>query len=136
METDFLTTGALAAEAGVNLETVRFYERSGLLKKPRRTAAGYRQYPSADVVRLRFIKRAQELGFSLKEIAELLSLRAAPARNRSRVKRLAVDKLTVIEGKIRDLMRMRDTLASVSSACDGRGSVVDCPIITALENDQ
>ena len=133
MENEFLTTGALATEAGVNLETVHFYERSGLLKKPKRTAAGYRQYPRADVARLRFIKRAQELGFSLKEIAELLSLRAAPSRSRSRVKRLTEDKLAVIDGKIRDLERMRATLASVSAACDGHGTVADCPIINALE---
>jgi len=129
-----LTTGRLAALAGINIETVRFYERSGLIAKPKRTASNYRQYPRSDVARVRFIRRAQGLGFSLKEIAELLSLRAAPSRSRARVKRLTEEKLGVIEGKIADLQRMRKSLASISAACDGRGTVADCPIINALED--
>lgn len=128
-----LTTGRLAALAGINVETVRFYERSGLIAKPKRTASNYRQYPPSEVARLRFIKRAQELGFSLKEIAELLSLRAAPTRSRSHVKRLSEEKLASIDQKIADLRRMRKSLASISSACDGHGPVADCPIIHALE---
>ncbi|MEO6847302.1 MAG: MerR family DNA-binding protein [Chthoniobacterales bacterium] len=131
-----LTTGRLAALAGINIETVRFYERSGLISKPKRTASNYRQYPQSDVARLRFIKRAQELGFSLKEIAELLSLRAVPSRSRARVKRLSEKKLEIIDQKISDLRRMRKSLASISDACDGRGSVADCPIINALEESK
>ena len=134
MANDALTTGRLAALAGINIETVRFYERSGLIAEPKRTASNYRQYPQSDVARLRFIKRAQELGFSLKEIAELLSLRATPSRSRSRVKRLTEEKLGIIDCKIRDLQRMRKSLASISAACDGHGPVADCPIIHALED--
>lgn len=134
MANDALTTGSLAALAGINIETVRFYERSGLIAKPKRTESNYRQYPQSAVARLRFIKRAKELGFSLKEIAELLSLRAAPSRSRSRVKRLTEEKLRIIDRKICDLQRMRKSLASISAACDGHGSVANCPIIHALED--
>lgn len=136
MTTDALTTGVLAAKAGLNIETVRFYERSGLIKEPRRSASGYRQYPRSTVTRLRFIKRAQQLGFSLRDIGELLSLRASPQRSNARVKRLAEQKLTVIDGKLRDLQRMREALAALSDACDGHGTVAECPIITAIEEEQ
>jgi len=135
MPSDYLTTGLLASEAGLNIETVRFYERTGLLDKPQRTPAGYRQYPRAEIARLRFIKRAQQLGFSLQEIHELLSLRASPRRGSAQVKRLAEHKLTIIDDKIRDLQRMRAALAPLCDACDGHGTVEDCPIITAIEEN-
>ncbi len=135
MKTDVLTTGGLAAAAGLNVETLRFYERSGLLAEPKRTAAGYRQYPRSAVARLRFIKRAQQLGFTLAAIRELLSLQAARRRSSARVKRLSERQLEVIDGRIRDLQRMRDALAILSTACDGHGPVSSCPIIHALEEN-
>lgn len=133
MENPSLTRGVLAREAGVHAETVRFYEKRGLLEEPERSLSNYREYPAETVLRLRFIKRAQELGFTLKEIGELLGLRANPQGTNRDVKSLASDKLKVIEQKIRDLQRMRKILANLTTACDGRGSVANCPIIAAME---
>ena len=98
-----LTIGQVARRAGVGIETVRFYERRGLIKDPPRTAAGCRQYPADVVLRLRFVKRAKELGFSLKEIAELLSLRLKPEKTCGDVKRRAEAKIADIGEKIRAL---------------------------------
>ncbi|HEX7069969.1 MAG TPA: MerR family DNA-binding protein [Rhodothermales bacterium] len=128
-----LTTGEVAEQAGVNLQTVRYYERRGLLPAPPRASSGYRQYDSEYVRRIRFIKRAQELGFSLGEVAELLSLRADPEADRSDVRTKSVDKLAEIDRKIADLQRMKATLAHLVAACDGHGSTHDCPILNALE---
>jgi Hg(II)-responsive transcriptional regulator len=128
-----LTTGALAREAGVHLETIRFYEKRGLVPEPARNASGYRQYTADAVQRVRFIKRAQELGFTLEEIGELLELRAHPNGRNARVRRLADLKLETVDAKIRDLQRMRKELRALTSACDGRGTVASCPIIAAIE---
>lgn len=136
MKTSPLTSGALARAAGVHVETLRFYERQGLLAPPRRTSAGYRQYPADAVGRLRFIKRAQALGFSLNDVAALLSLRTAPGRQRARVKRLAEEKLSVIAGKIRDLQRMETSLRALAESCSGVGPLHGCPIIEALEGGE
>src|SRR5262245_11414989 len=97
-----LTIGEVARRAGVGVETVRFYEREGRLDEPARRASGYRQYGEDAVARLRFIRRAKELGFSLKEIAELLALRADPATTRADVRRRAETKVADIEAKVRD----------------------------------
>jgi Hg(II)-responsive transcriptional regulator len=133
MKSATLTSGALASAAGVHIETLRFYERSGLIAEPRRSAGGYRQYPPDTVARLRFIKRAQGLGFSLSEIGQLLRLRSTPGRNSVRVKRLSEKKIAVIEAKIRDLQRMHEALAALSAACDGKGATGDCPILKAID---
>jgi len=106
---DPLTIGRLAAAAGVRIDTVRFYERAGLLKKPQRTAAGYRLYAEADAGRLRFIRRAKALGFSLHEITELLRLNDGGGR-RGAVRALAERRLAEIEQKLVELSRMRQTL--------------------------
>src|SRR5947208_9758509 len=105
-----LTIGQLAPQGGVGIETVRFYERQGLLEEPARKESGYRQYPEGVVGRLRFIKRAKELGFSLREIKELMALRFDPATTCADVKRRAEAKITDIEIKIRHLERMRKAL--------------------------
>ena len=128
-----LTRGALARQANVHSETIRFYEQKGLLIPPARSAANYRKYSSDVVSRVRFIKRAQELGFTLAEISDLLALRAKPDGENLRVKRLAHEKLSVIKKKIQDLQRMKRALTELSEACDGRGSVANCPIIAAME---
>jgi Hg(II)-responsive transcriptional regulator len=130
-----LTTGEVADRAGVNLQTVRFYERRGLLPVPPRASSGYRQYDGDHVRRIRFIKRAQELGFSLDEVAELLALRADPEADRGAVKSQAVDKLNEIDRKIADLQRMKVTLSHLVHVCDGHGSTHDCPILHALESE-
>ncbi len=131
-----LTTGRLARLAGVGVETIRFYERRGLLEEPPRTEAGYREYAPETVRRLRFIRRAKELGFTLREIGELLSLRVAPGATCADVRRRAEAKRRDIEEKIRSLEQMNAALAKLSQACRGRGPVGDCPILEALEDDE
>ncbi len=129
----YLTTGQLAKQAQVNIETVRYYERRGLIPEPPRRESGYRQYPRNMIARIQFIKRAQELGFSLKEIHELLSLRFEPATPAIVIRRKAEAKVKNIEEKIETLEAMKHALLKLIGQCDGHGSVDDCPIIEALE---
>lgn len=131
-----MTIGQVARQAGVGVETVRFYERKGLLDGPPRTASGYRQYSQEVVRRIRFIKLAKELGFSLKEVAELLSLRVDPETTCAEVKAQAEDKIADIDAKIRDLSRMKDALVTLAAACSGRGPTSACPILGALEQQE
>ena len=131
MET--VTIGQLARRAQVHVETVRYYERRGLLPQPIRQWSGYRQYSQDDVTRLRFIKHAQRLGFSLKEIAELLSLRVDPDTSCRDVKHRAEAKLADIEEKIRTLEQIKNALKQLVAACRGRGPTTMCPILEALE---
>ena len=126
-----LTIGRLAHAAGVGIDTVRFYERAGLLKKPQRTAAGYRLYAESDAARLRFIRRAKALGFSLEEIAELLCLNDGGGR-RGAVRALAEQRLSEIEQKLTELNRMRETLRDLVHQCHGDGPLAGCPIIEAV----
>ena len=128
-----LTISRLAKLGGVNLETVRYYERRGLLPKPPRTQAGYRQFPPDTAERLRFIKRAQELGFSLEEVAELLALRIEPKQNRAGVRARAEAKIADIEGKIKTLAAMKRTLRGLVDQCEQCGSA-ECPILASLES--
>src|SRR6266851_5197616 len=113
-----LTIGHLAQLGGVNLETIRYYERRGLLPKPARTTAGYRQFPPDSARRLRFIKRAQELGFSPDEIRDLLTLGAAPRQNRSTIRARAEAKIDDINGKIAALNAIKHTLADLVNQCE------------------
>lgn len=126
-----ITIGGLARAAGVGVETIRFYEREGLLSEPPRTESGYRQYDPEAVERLGFIRRAKALGFSLGEIRELLGL-AEPAGDRARVKALTEHKLAEIERRIDELRRMRQALSELDRQCSGHGPVEGCPIIEAL----
>lgn len=130
-----LTSGALAESAGVNVETLRFYERKGLLPKPPRRASGYREYPSENVQRIRFIKRAQELGFSLVEIKDLLALRVRPGATPAEVKDRAEEKLADIRRKIASLKVMEEALKKLNETCAGRGPMTECPILHHLERD-
>ena len=130
-----LTIGNLAREAGVNLETVRYYERRGLLPKPPRSASGYRLFPSDAARRLRFIRRAQQLGFSLKEIRELLSLRVSRATTSKDIKGRAEAKVTDIEAKIRSLEAMKKTLRKLTNICEGCVPVSECPILESLDGE-
>lgn len=129
-----LTIGQLAKEAQVNIETVRFYERRGLVPEPPRRESGYRQYSLDSVARIRFIKRAQELGFSLKEISELLTLRIAPDTTCGDIKRKAELKVAGIEGKIRTFKNMKRALTKLVSSCRGRGPTSECPILEILDS--
>jgi MerR family transcriptional regulator, copper efflux regulator len=132
---EFLTIGRLAKQAGVNLETVRFYERRGLLPRPPRSASGYRLFPADAARRLRFIRRAQELGFSLAEIAELLSLRVSHGTTSAEIRARAEAKITDIEAKIRSLEPMKNTLRKLTKVCDGCTPVAQCPILESLDGE-
>ncbi len=127
-----LTIGQLAKEAQVNVETVRYYERRGLLPEPPRRESGYRLYSPSDIVRLQFIKRAQELGFSLKEILELFALRVHPQTTCGDVKRRAEAKIADIEEKIHALQEIKAALTKLVSLCSGSGPTSECPILEAL----
>lgn len=120
----------------MNSETVRYYEQRGLIPNPPRTAGGYRTYGEEYVERIRFIKRAQELGFTLEEIKELLALRVDPNTDRSEVKHRAEAKLVDIVVKIRDLARMKHALMSLVATCNGCGPTSECPILEAMESDE
>ena len=127
-----LRTGEVARRAGVNVETLRFYERRGILPEPPRRESGYREYPPETVDLIRFVKRAQELGFSLEEIRELLDLRDGPRRRTGKAARLVKSKVAEIEHKIHDLEAMREALAGLLSACERKGTRASCPIIESL----
>lgn len=129
-----LTIGQVADGAGVGVETIRFYERRGLIPEPPRSASGYRQFPEKTVPRIRFIKRAQRLGFTLKEIKELLFLRASPESDCADIRKRARAKISDIEEKLEDLWRMKDALEKLTAACEGEGPVTECPILDALED--
>ncbi|GAC1529039.1 MAG: Hg(II)-responsive transcriptional regulator [Polyangiales bacterium] len=132
MEPSTRTIGALARDAGVHVETVRYYERRGLLKQPRR-GAGWRRYDEAALHALQFVKRAQELGFSLDEVADLLSLRSSSSeRTCMRVRARAEAKLADIDAKLRDLASMRATLERLTRACPSDGPAGRCPILGAI----
>ena len=131
-----LTIGQVARNAGVGVETVRFYERQGLLEEPPRRPSGYRQYGEAVVARLGFIRRAKELGFTLKEIGDLLSLRLDPRGSRADVKRRAKAKITDIDDRIQSLKRMRKALAKLTAKCDGHGTTDECPILEAMNGTE
>ena len=131
-----LTIGKVARSAGMAIDTVRYYEHEGLLEKPARTAAGYRQYSADAVRRLRFIRQAKELGFSLREIKELLSLRVTPGKSCADVKARAEAKIADVEQRIAQLDRMKGALAKLATACSGRGPTSECPILDALESEE
>jgi len=122
--------GALAKRAGVGIDTVRYYERAGLLTPQTRLSSGYRRYGELELARLRFIRRAQALGFTLKEVRELLSLSAR--RDVARVKRSAQAKLVDVERRIAELEQIRTGLSELIAACPGHGRATDCPILKAL----
>lgn len=133
--TSNLTIGALAKREGLAAETLRYYERLGLIEPSRRTPANYRLYDHQAVRRLRFIRRAQALGFSLAEIGELLSLHQQPETDMGAVKHLAENKIADIEEKIEDLVRMKSGLQTLTDHCPGRGPSAECPILATLLKD-
>lgn len=136
MQMKNLTIGQLAKKTGVNIETVRYYERRGLIPVPPRRESGYRQYSQDAVTRIQFIKHAKELGFSLKEILELLSLRVDPDTSCADVKRQAGDKIVEIDEKIQALQRMKEALTKLAAACKGVGPTSECPILEALNSEK
>ncbi len=130
-----MTIGRVARQAGVGVETIRFYERKGLIEQPLRPLdASFRVYPAETVRRIRFIREAQEIGFSLREIDELLSLRADPSADSAEVRARAIAKRDEVERKIAHLQEIHGALEELISACPGRGAVRECSIMEALIN--
>jgi len=132
---DILKTGELAREAGVNVETIRFYERKGLLPEPPRRSSGYREYPLEAVRRIRFIQRAKELGFTLREIKGLLELRVNPETTCGLVRERATEKIADVKRKIADLRKIEKALRQLTASCSGSGPKESCPILYHLEKN-
>lgn len=127
-----LGIGEIARRADVTVETVRYYERKGLLQEPDRKSSGYRKYDEGTVLVLKFIARAKEFGFTLREIKELLDLRSNANASREDVRQQMREKITEIETEISELQRMRDGLKLLVSQCDDEGPLDGCPILKAL----
>ena len=127
--------GELAKRSGVGIDTVRFYERQGLLPKARRLASGYRVYDPGDVKRLRFVRRAKALGFTLEEIRDLLALSDHRDDDMAALKGLATEKLADVQAKLAELNRIREGLETLVVACPGHGALAQCPILNALSED-
>ena len=135
MGVETMRIGEVAAKAGVNIQTLRYYERRGLLKEPERRPSGYREY-RADTVRLiRFVKRAQEIGFTLAEIEELLRLREDHSSSCAEVRSAAIAKIEDINRKIQSLQAMKRALRILVSSCRSNGSVRECPILESLDEE-
>ena len=132
IQNSHITIGAVARRAGVGIDTVRYYEREGLLPPPQRRASGYRDYDAGAVGRLRFIRRAKDLGFTLEEIRELLALSTDRERGVKSVKQRAEARLGKIEQRIRELQRIKRGLKQLIDACPGHGPLEHCPILRAL----
>lgn len=131
-----LTIGAVARGAGVRIDTIRYYEREGLLPAPRRRDSGYRDYGRDTVDRLKFIRRAKALGFTLDEIRELLALSADHERGVRGVKQRAEAKLAEIEQRIAEMQRMRRGLKKLIAECPGHGDPGACPILGAFTHGE
>jgi MerR family copper efflux transcriptional regulator len=135
-QTASLTIGTVARRVGVAIDTIRFYEREGLLPEPQRRASGYRSYDDGAVAQLRFIRRAKALGFTLEEIRELLALSTDRQHGVKSVKQRAQRRLTALDERIAELTRVRDGLAQLIAACPGHGRLEACPILRALNDDE
>ncbi len=129
-----LTVGQLAKRTGVNIETIRYYERKGLIPAPPRTESGHRRFPDESVARIYFIKQTQGLGFSLKEISELLLLRTKMDASCIDVKARIENKITDVENRIASLLEIKEALRKLASSCPGLGPLDGCPILAALDD--
>jgi DNA-binding transcriptional MerR regulator len=129
-----MTRGELAKGRNVNRETIRYYEKRGLLPQTRRNpSSGYRDFDQGSLQRVRFIKGAQSLGFTLEEIVDLLSLRADPRTGCTELRERAVDKIDEVETKIKDLQQIKRALTEIVSQCTGEGPAGECPILECFE---
>jgi len=130
----YMKIGEVARQAAVGVETIRYYERKGLLAEPQRRPSGYRQYDESVVARLQFIRRTKELGFTLAEIKELVGLWYDAKTRCEHVRQLAQEKVDDVEAKIRTLQKMKRSLKKVIRQCEARESVDDCPLLDGLED--
>ncbi|HDS30491.1 MAG TPA: MerR family transcriptional regulator [Firmicutes bacterium] len=135
-EKNFLTIGEAAKSAGIGVETVRFYERQGLIDDPPRSDSGYRLYPEEIIHRLRFIRRAKELGFSLREIRELISLKYEKDSviKCDGIRQMTESKINMVNEKIAALHKLQSDLIELLDACCGKGEMNNCPVLKVLEN--
>lgn len=133
MKEESFTIGKVARLTGVGIETVRFYEREGLIPEPPRRDSGYRQYSPTTIDRIHFIKRAKDIGFTLAEIRELLSLSVGPKTTCTDVKRKAAEKIEEVDAKIAALKRIKQALNRLTDQCRGKGPVSECPILENLK---
>jgi len=131
-----ITIGVVARRAGVGVETVRFYERQGLIEEPPRRMSGYREYSEEVIARLSFIRRAKELGFTLSEIKELLALRLDPETPAAEIRQRAEAKIADIQAKIQSLQKMKKALAKLTAACGCHGTSAECPLLHALDGEK
>ncbi|MFY0678743.1 MAG: heavy metal-responsive transcriptional regulator [Neptuniibacter sp.] len=129
-----LKIGQVAKQSGLTVETVRYYEQRGLIPEPQRLDSGYRVYPESILTRLNFINRCKDLGFSLQEISELLSIQIDPDNSSALVKEQVEHKISLVKEKISELQKLQDSLEQLSGMCCGEGSVSDCPIIDFLKH--
>lgn len=127
-----MTISKLAQTAGVNVETIRYYERRGLIDQPAKPAQGYRQYSPEILARIRFIKRAQELGFSLDDIGQLLKMEGQPC---AQARQLAEQKLLQVQTKIRDLQQLAESLSQLLRQCEHNPDQSRCPLVETLATD-
>ncbi len=130
-----LTIGQVARQVGIGVETVRFYERRGLIESPPRGSSGYRLYEPEAIASLKFIRRAKELGFTLREIKQLLELKLDEDSTCEDVKQHAEAKIQDIDARLASLQQMRRALVDLTQACDGRGKMDGCPIIRCLDDN-
>lgn len=128
--------GELAKRSDVGIDTVRFYEREGLLPRAQRSASGYRMYDASDLKRLRFVSRAKALGFTLPEIRDLLALSDHRGDDMAALKATAMEKLGTVEAKLAELGRIREGLQTLVASCPGHGALAQCPILNALAEDE
>lgn len=135
-QTASLTIGAVAKRVGVPIDTTRYYEREGLLPQPQRRASGYRSYGDGAIAQLRFIRRAKNLGFTLEEIRDLLSLSQDRRKGPAAVKQRAQQRLVALDARITELQRLRDGLAQLVESCSGHGALEHCPILRALTREE
>ena len=127
--------GELARQADVAIDTVRYYERQGLLPAPERTQSGYRTYVADDVARLRFVRRAKTLGFTLEEIGDLLALSGRREDDMAGMKAAAIQKLADVDARLAELQRVRAGLETLVTSCPGHGALAQCPILNTLAED-
>lgn len=128
--------GELAQRSGVGIDTVRYYERERLLPRAQRLTSGYRVYDDADLKRLRFVRRAKALGFTLPEVRDLLTLSDHRDQDMSALKGVAAEKLADVRARLAELERMREALETLIASCPGHGALAQCPILDALAGDE
>jgi len=135
MDTKKIKIGDIAKKLGINIQTIRYYERIGMIAKPERSLSGYRYFTEDFVKRIEFIKKAQQIGFSLDEIKELLKLKVSSSKNSKRVREKTEQKLNLIDKKLARLTALKKVLKELVSVCEKKGTTQPCPILQSLDEE-